>query len=426
MSIKWIKGLISDIAAIWANEMKMTVKDEGVLVFFILAPLLYPILYSWIYNNEVVREVPVAVVDLSHSSQSRKFIRMCDASPDVKVAYHCNNLEEARELVGRQVVHGVMYFPTDFDTKLNRGEQANVSVYCDMSLMLTYKAIYQTATAVSSQMNAGIQISQSQSFTTRDEEITTKPLDFDEVEIFNPTGGYGNAILPGVLIVVIQQTLLLGIGLAAGTSRERNRNHQLVPVDRHYGGAYRIVLGKALCYMMIYAVVAAYLTLGVTRLFHFTTLATPDALFGLMLPYLLACIFFGLCLSCMIRYRENVMLLVVFSSVPLLFLSGVSWPQSNMPGIWQTVACLFPSTFGIRAYVRINSMGATLQDVATEYNALWTQAAAYFLLACAVYRNQILRARQHALERLGYMKRKREVRRRLKERNAASQSNNKG
>ena len=395
MSTKWIKGLISDIAAIWANEMKMTVKDEGVLVFFILAPLLYPILYSWIYNNEVVREVPVAVVDLSHSSQSRKFIRMCDASPDVKVAYHCNNLEEARELVGRQVVHGVMYFPTDFDTKLNRGEQANVSVYCDMSLMLTYKAIYQTATAVSSQMNAGIQISQSQSFTARDEEITTKPLDFNEVEIFNPTGGYGNAILPGVLIVVIQQTLLLGIGLAAGTSRERNRNHQLVPVDRHYGGAYRIVLGKALCYMMIYAVVAAYLTLGVTRLFHFTTLATPDALFGLMLPYLLACIFFGMIISGLIRYRENVMLIVVFVSLIFLFMTGLSWPESNIPGFWKSISWLVPSTFGVQGFLKISSMGASISEIRAEYIALWTQAFVYFIITCIIYQRQIDLTQKH-------------------------------
>jgi ABC-2 type transport system permease protein len=396
MSLKWIKGLVSDIAAIWANEMKMTVKDEGVLVFFILAPLLYPILYSWIYNNEVVREVPVAAVDLSHSAESREFLRKCDASPDVKIAYHCNNIEEARELVGRQVVHGIMFFPTDFSTKLNRGEQANVSVFCDMSLMLTYKAIYQTATAVSSEMNAGIQIAQSQSVTDRDEEITTKPLDFDEVEIFNPTGGYGNAILPGVLIIVIQQTLLLGIGLAAGTARERNRNHRLVPMDKHYGGAYRIVLGKALCYMMIYAVVAAYLTLGIIRIFHFTTLATPEALFGLMLPYLLACIFFGMIISGLIRYRENVMLIVVFLSLIFLFMTGLSWPESNIPGFWKGISWLVPSTFGVQGFLKISSMGASISEIRTEYIVLWTQAFVYFIITCVIYQRQIDLTRKHS------------------------------
>lgn len=115
--------------------------DEGVLIFCILVPLGYPLLYSWIYNNEVVREVDTAIVDLSHSHTSREFIRDYDASPDVKATYYCNSLDEAKQLVQRQAVHGIVYIPADFDTKLNRGEQAHVGVYCDMSLMLTYKAI---------------------------------------------------------------------------------------------------------------------------------------------------------------------------------------------------------------------------------------------------------------------------------------------
>ena len=125
-------------------------------MFFLLVPLAYPLLYSWIYNNEVVREVPVAIVDLSHSSSSREFIQNFDASPDVRAAYYCNNLQEAEALVGKQAVHGVLYFPSDFDRTLHRGEKAHVGVYCDMSLMLTYKAIYQTALAVSMEMGTDI------------------------------------------------------------------------------------------------------------------------------------------------------------------------------------------------------------------------------------------------------------------------------
>lgn len=389
-----------DMCYIWAKEMRITFTDEGVLIFFILVPLLYPLLYSWIYNNEVVREVPVAVVDLSHSHDSREFLRMFDASPDTKVAYYCNNLEEAHQLVGTQAVHGIIYFPTDYSTRLNRGDQATVGVYCDMSLMLTYKAIYQTAQAVSMAINADIQVAQSASFTTRDEEITTKPLDFDEVPIFNATGGYGNAILPGVLMLILQQTLLLGIGLSAGTARETNRNSELVPVSRHHNGIFRIVLGKSLCYFMIYAVMSAYITLCVPRFFHFTTMATAEALVGLLLPYVLACIFFGMTLSCMVRYRENVMLLVVFTSVPLLFLTGISWPQTSIPGVWQGVGMLFPSTFGVRGFLRISSMGGTLADIRTEYQALWLQVLVYFFTTCFVYRFQIHQSRRQEIERL--------------------------
>ena len=354
---------LHDMCYIWAKEMKATVQDEGVLIFFILVPLLYPLLYSWAYNNEVVRDVPVAVVDLSHSQLSRQFIRQYDASPDVKVAYHCNSIDEARELVGKQVVRGVVYIPTDFATNINRMEQSHISVYCDMAFILTYKAIYQTATAVSAEINKEIQVHASGNYTQREDEVSTQPLAFDEVAIFNPTGGYGNFIIPGVLMLIIQQTLLLGIGLSAGTARESNRYRDLVPVSRHYNGIFRIVLGKSLCYFMVYAIMAAWLTMVVPRLFHFVTLLEWHSLLGLMVPYILACIFFGMMISCMIKYRENVMLLIVFMSVPLLFMSGVSWPQSSLPGAWQSVAYLFPSTFGVRGFVRLNSMGASLADV---------------------------------------------------------------
>ena len=191
-----IREGIKDMCYIWAKEMRQSFTDEGVLIFFILVPILYPLLYSWAYSNEVVREVPVAVVDLSHSHQSRQFIRQFDASPETKVAYFCTSLEEARALVGKQVVHGVLYFPTDFQTRTMRMEQTQVGVYCDMSLMLTYKAIYQTATSIASNMNSKIQIALSGNFTDREDEITTQPLAFEEVPLFNPTGGYWTFLIP--------------------------------------------------------------------------------------------------------------------------------------------------------------------------------------------------------------------------------------
>lgn len=391
---------------IWTKEMRQTVTDEGVLIFFLLVPILYPLLYSWAYSNELVREVPVAVVDLSHSHQSREFIREFDATPDAKVAYYCNSLDEARALVGKQVVHGVLYFPTDFQTNVLRMEQSHVGVYCDMSLMLAYKAIYQSAQAVASNMNSKMQIALSGNYTDREDQISTKPLEFEEVPVFNPTGGYGSFLIPGVLILIIQQTMLLGIGLAAGTARESNRYHDLVPVSRHYNGIFRIVLGKSMAYFMIYAVIAAYLTIIVPRLFGFTSLLSGAPLLALMVPYILSCIFFGMMLSCLVRYRENVILLVVFTSLPFLFLSGISWPQSSIPGAWRSIATLLPSTFGIRGFIRINGMGATLSDIRLEYQALWVLTLVYFFATCLVYRFQIIAAHNHANERIRVLKEK--------------------
>ena len=395
---------IHDMCYIWWMEMKNTIKDEGVLIFCVLVPLGYPLIYSWIYNNEVVRDVPVAVVDMSHSEASREFARRFDASPSTKVAYYCDNLNDAKTLIGQQKAYGILYFPESFQRDLGRSEQAHVGVYCEMSFMLTYKAIFQTATSVAADMNTAIQLPQSGGFTNRDDEINAKPLDFDEIAMFNSPLGYGNALLPAVLILILQQTLLLGIGLSAGTARENNRFKDLVPMSRHFNGIFRIVLGKSMCYFMIYCVMGAYITLAVPRMFRFTAIAQPAHLALFMIPFILSVIFFGMFLSCMVRYRENVILLVVFTSVPFLFMSGVSWPQSNIPGIWEGFASLIPSTFGVRGFLKLSSMGADLHDVETEYQALWIQVLVYFFATCMVYRYQILSARKHAIERMERIK----------------------
>ena len=395
---------LQDTAFIWWDEMKQVVKDEGVLIFSILVPLFYPLLYSWVYNNETVREVPVVVVDDSHSQLSRQFVRQCDASPDVKILAYASDMDEAKSLLSRQVARGIYYLPSDFETNVNRLQPATVGVYCDMSLMMAYKAVFQTAQTVTMEMGSEIKTKLGGHYTMRDEQIAAQPLAFEEVPIFNPTGGYGSFIIPAVLMLVIQQTLVLGIGLSAGTARERNRYRNLIPISRHYNGMFRIVGGKALAYFMIYAVMTAYLVLVVPRFFGFTAIGRWQDLLLFLLPYLLDCIFFGMVVSCMVRYRENVMLLMVFVTLPLLFLSGISWPQTSIPGFWQGISWLFPSTFGIRGFVRINEMGGTLPDVLPEYQILWVQTAAYFILACLVYRYQIILARREARERLAEMK----------------------
>ena len=391
------KEHLTDVLYIWREELKQVFKDEGVLMFLVIVPLGYPLLYSWIYNNESLHETPVVVVDQSHSALSRQFINDCDASSDVHIAYYAEDLDEARSLVSRQLVRGIYFIPSDFATRVSRGEQGTISVYCDMSLMLAYKAVYQTAMVEAGRLGAGLNIKKSGNYTKREDAITAQPLAVDDVTMFNPSGGYGSCVLPAVLMLILQQAIALGIGMAAGTARERNRNGQLIPTDDpHYRGAYRIVWGKALCYGMIGAVAAAYLSMAVPCMFSFPQLANGWTLLAMLLPYTMASVFFGMTVSCLVRYRENVMLLMVFVSVPLLFLTGVSWPQSSIPGAWQGVSWLFPSTFGVRAFIRINSMGATVSQILPEIRILWIQAAIYLSMACLVYRYQFRLARKYA------------------------------
>ena len=391
---KVVQG-IYDLFYIWKQEFRTTFRDQGVLIFFVLVPLVYPLIYSFIYTNETIREVPTVVVDNSRSSLSREYLRKVDASPETSIVAYCADMEEAKLMLKDRKAYGIIYIPAHFSDDIVQGKQTQVSIFCDMSGLLYYKALLTANTNVSLAMNAAIKMERAGNTTARQDEITAYPIEYEDVAIFNPTNGFAAFLIPAVLILIIQQTLLLGIGLSAGTAREHNQVKDLVPINRHYNGTLRIVMGKGLSYFMVYSLVAVYILCVVPRLFSLNQIAIPGVLTLFTLPYLTACIFFAMTASIAIRNRETCMLLFVFTSVPLLFLSGISWPGSAMPSFWRYFSYLFPSTFGINGYVRINSMGATLNEVAFEYRALWMQTGIYFLTTCFVYRRQIIQSRKN-------------------------------
>ena len=147
---------INDLFYIWKREFQTTFRDQGVLIFFILVPLGYPLLYSFIYDNEVVREVPAVVVDDSHSSLSREYLRKVDATPDVKIVSYCADMEEAKQMLKNRRAYGIIYIPSDFSDNIAKGKQTQVSIYCDMSGLLYYKSMLIANTAVTISEFAGI------------------------------------------------------------------------------------------------------------------------------------------------------------------------------------------------------------------------------------------------------------------------------
>lgn len=390
---------LRNIALIWWTELRNALRDTGVILFIIVVPLAYPLLYAFIYNNETVREVPVAVVDLSHSELSRRFTRMLDATPEVAVAARPGSVAQAEELNRRGEVYGVVVIPDDLTQRLSRGEQAVIGVYADMAGMLYYKSALLAATNVSLQLNKQLKVERFYTGATdRQEAIATQPIDYDYVPLYNPQSGFAAFLMPPVLMLILQQTLMLGIGMTGGATRERFGG-LAVPRQPYYNNAFQIVAGKSLLYFGLYLMLAAYMFMVVTRLFTLPQLGHFSTYIIFMVPYLLACIFMAITFSAFIFRREDCILMFVFMSVPLLFISGISWPGAAVPEFWKWVGMIFPSTYATNGYVRINTMGASLHDVSREFTALWIQTAFYFLTATVFYRRQLtLRWRANASE----------------------------
>lgn len=382
---------ILNIAQIWYNELRGIIRDKGIMIFILFVPLVYPLLYSYVYTNEVVRDVPVAIVNDCDNSLSRDIVRKIDASPDVKIIADCSDMEEAMEMVKEQKVYGVIRIPESFSRDISLGDQTHIGVYCDMSSLLYYKAILLTATNVSLEFNKDIKVEHHLAGgTERETEIIRTPIEYDYVSLYNPQSGFAAFLIPPVLMLIIQQTLFLGIGMSMGNSRELY-NGSVIPFNRWYKNPVNIVIGKSLPYFFLYLLLTVYMFVVVTDMFTLPRLGDYTTFLSFVVPYLLSCIFMGMILSAFVYRREDCIMLFVFMSVPMLFLSGLSYPRPSMPEIWKYVSYIFPSTFGMNGYVRITAMGASLQDVKAEYCGLWIQAGTYFVMACLYYRHQILK-----------------------------------
>lgn len=382
---------INHIMQIFYEELVDVFHDPGVLIFILFVPLFYPALYSYVYTNEVVREVPTAAVDDCHSSMSREYLRKVDASPDVEISSYCTSMSEAKDLIQKRKVYGIVHISSTLDKDISRGDQTYIGVYCDMASMLYYKAIVLSTSKVALEMNKDIKVNRYvKGTTTRDDEVNRMPIEYDYCAMFNPQSGFAAFLIPPVLMLIIQQTLLLGIGMSMGRVRERN-NGYIFPPRRPYKNPVEIVIGKMFVYLMIYLIMAVYMYTCINNMFSLPHLGSYFTFLGFVTPYVLDCICFSMVMSVFVYRREDCMLLFVFISVPMLFISGVSWPGSNVPHFWKMVSYIFPSTFGMNGYVRIANMGARMNEVTSEYHALWLQIGIYFTLACMLYRVQVLK-----------------------------------
>lgn len=389
-----IKEGIAGLFYVWREELKNVFKDSGVIVFFFLVPFVYPLIYALIYNNEIVTEAKVVVVDNSDTFLSREFTRRVNATADVQVVQVCKDMDEAKRMLDEKKAYGIINIPFDFSKDLHSGRQTRVSLYTDMSSLLFYKAFLIAATEVSFDLGHEVVTRLAPGASRQAELIQVTPIPYESVTLYNSQLGFASFLVPAILILVIQQTLILGIGMLGGTARERNKFGIMVPANQHFRGTLRVVLGKSLAYLVLYAVVCIWVFAVVPKLFSFPQIGSPGVVLLFLLPFLAASIFLAMTLSGFMRSRESPMLVFVFTSVILLFISGVSWPKEAIPAFWRAFGAFFPSTPGVQGFIRINTSGAGLNEVASEYRLLWIQAGFYFISTCLIYRFQIIRSKK--------------------------------
>ena len=384
---------LNDILRIAEYECRSILHSLPVLLVMGGGIFLYGFLYNYMYSSNVLREVPVVVVDEGHTTLSRQYIRLLDATPQVRVQGVMVDLPQARERMRKGEVAGIIYLPKDLEAKVGRGE-ASVFVTCNNTMaFLSYAAIKEATSGAMLALDTKVRPSQVV-FLDADvvqPVVNTPCIPVQGIALYNESGGYATYLIPSVLVIIIFQTMLMVISMRCGQECEK-RMRPLRNVTRgesSWGMAMSIVVGKSVVYVGFYALFSVFLLGLLPLLYDLPHLAHPLLLVQWLTPYLLASAFFGL--ACMPFFKDSdaPLLLIAFFSVGLLFLSGVSWPLELMPWPWRLLHALLPAPVGALAFVKVNCMGADLADISREMMLLWGQCVVYFLVACWVYRKRM-------------------------------------
>lgn len=380
-----IRGWLKDALRIFNLELHNLLHDGGVMIIFVAAGFLYPILYNYVYSNGMLEEVPIAVVDRADCSDSRRFLREVDATREVRLSQRCTDMEEAKELFRDRRVNGIIYIPSDFGERLARREMATLSIYCDMSSFLYFKNLMMATNFVMLEEVNNIKIERFEQagMTPWEAEQTVKPIPYEDNNPYNRAFSYSIFLLSAILMLIIQQVMFYGMCLSAGTMREENRSFATLPDTLHGRGVGRVVLGRGLAYWLLFMIIGIYVACIIPAMFGFPQRGSFLDILQLVMLFVTVCVFFAMTWSTFIVRRESVFILLLFMSPVCVFLTGFSWPTSAFPAFWKYFSYLFPSTFGCQAFINLNTAGADLATVRPLIRALTVQGMVYFALACA-------------------------------------------
>lgn len=370
------------------REFRSIATSYAVLLVLVGGVFAYGILYNYMYAPNVVHEVPVCVVDHLHSAVSREYIRLLDATPDVSVTRHAQDMAEAKDLMLHADVYGILYLPRDFEARLLQGEPSVYPFYATTDAFLYYEAMERANLEVMEAMDDAYrtQLIEFLSVPGLASVATQSPVTVVGTALYNPIEGYGVYLIPSVLMIIIFQTMMLLVAMQTGNERQ---HHLLVPYSRMRGGRLRIALslvgGKSLTYAMLYAIFAFFLVGLLPLLFDIPHGASWGALVALFVPYILSTAFLGLALSRWYTDAEAPVLLIAFFSIGLIFLSGVSYPLELIPWYWRAIHYLIPAAPAVLAFVKLAGMHATLSDITIELITLSVQMLVFFVLALCTY-----------------------------------------
>ena len=356
----------------FAAEWRRVLGMRGAFAVLIMAPLIYGVYYPQPYLGQILRKIPIAVVDNDQSDLSQNIVQTLDASGAIRVAVRANTLAEAHAAVDRGEAFAVVGIPLGTERDVLKGMAAHVPIYADATYLFVFRTtangIAVAINTLSSELAAGG--GRQDGSLVKATFAAASPTDVLLQPIFNPVGGYASYVVPAAFVLILQQTLLIGAAALSGLA-----------VAQAAGGAFASVLGRGIAHLTICLMPLALYLIVLPRVFGFSALGNPLQLFALASVFILATSFMGQAAGSWFKRPETPTLIFVGLALPQFFLTGFAWPNEAIPKSVLAVGTIFPADFAIDGIVRIGQLGASLWEVARDWRGLWILALTYFVLA---------------------------------------------
>ncbi len=375
---------VNTFARVYCHEFSLIIHDGGLILFFTFLPFVYPIVYSLIYNPEVVRDVPMVVVDNDRTPLSRELTRNLDATEEIRICGYASDLNEARNAMSLGDCYGILEIPEGFERKVGRKESAPAVIYSDMSLLLRYRGFLVASTNVMQTMGTEIMNEDIDMIAPLVSTIATGDLlPIANASLGNIRSGFDSFIMPGVLMLILQQCVILAVAMSGGAKRENYRLSSYL-LNMESDSTWMTMLAQGIVYCTIMVPATLYIMHYVPLIFKFPMAGSVWEEILFIFPMVIASIGVGFCLQGATSERESVFLSWVVTSLIFLFLSGLIWPRYDMPPFWHALSGICPSTWGVEGFIKMNSNGSSLAQVRPEYISLWIVAAGWWIAAWAV------------------------------------------
>ena len=360
-----MKGILDQ----YMKTFHLILQDKGAMLLLFGAGLVYSLFYPYPYSYEQVESVPTLVIDQDNSYSSRTLTRLLKAAPNLNVIETDNDTHLISKRLWQGDIMAMVIIPRNFNNDLLAGRAPTVQLASHGGYLLAGSKALASASQATLTMGAVISLQKIQSMGVPGQAAldSLQPLSLNSRSLFNTNDGYGHSIVPAVMVVIIQQTLLIGVTLLLGRLSELRQ----VPTGAQ---AY---FGMLLVFFTIALINTLYFFLVATRFQEYSQIANTGTLLAFSGVFSICISAFALLISQAFKTRERGLQMLLITSVPMLFMSGYSWPAESLPDTLYYLRWLLPTTSGIHGFVSINQLGASMAEVRQEFLTLCALAALF-------------------------------------------------